>query len=158
MSLLSHLLAPQTTTFLNGGSHDALANEHDFAKKFPLRIIVADDDYISRRTLRFMLEGLGYDVETVENGHECLAAMLAKPFDVVLLDLDMPVMDGIDCARAARAARINTIIVALTAVPVQIARLASLGAGINSYLEKPVVMDELKQALRVASFNHLGSK
>lgn len=151
-----HPITPQAALHDGATGNSPAEEEQAFAAKFPLRVLVADDDYISRRTLRFMLEGLGYQIETAENGAECLTANLTQHFDVVLLDLDMPVMDGIDCARAMRQAKMDTTLLALTAVPIQIARLASLGAGFNGYLEKPVAMDELKQALRVASFNRAG--
>jgi CheY-like chemotaxis protein len=124
-----------------------------FAARFSLRILIAEDDYITRRRLRLLLENLGYTIQSVENGQECLEEATRQTYDLVLLDLDMPVLDGVDCARQMRYGRIASAIVALTSVPVQVARLASLGAGINAYLEKPIKMEDLKQTLRVACFN-----
>jgi two-component system sensor histidine kinase/response regulator len=121
-----------------------------FATKFPLSILIADDNYISRRTLILLLQNLGYKVDSAENGQECLNAATKKTYALIFMDIDMPIMDGIECTRAIRDAKIATAIVAVTAIPPQVARMESMGAGMNGYIEKPVKMDALKQALRLA--------
>src|ERR1700761_7353669 len=71
--------------------------EYEFAEAYPLRILIADSNYISRRMLRLMLEGLGFKIDSVENGQECLNAAIGANFDLILMEVDMPVMDGIEC-------------------------------------------------------------
>ncbi len=125
--------------------------EKSFAKKYPLRILLADHNYISRRALTLMLECLGYKFDSVENGQECLDAAVRKDHDLIILDLDhLPILDGAECTARIREAKIDTIIFALTAFPPGVARLQSMGAGLNGYLQKSLKPDEIKQALRMA--------
>jgi CheY-like chemotaxis protein len=122
-----------------------------FATRYPLRILLADHNYISRRALTLMLESLGYKFDSVENGPECLDAAIRMDHDLIFLDLDhLPILDGAECTARIREAKIDTTIFALTAFPPEVARLQSMGAGLNGYLQKPLKPDELKQALRMA--------
>lgn len=133
-----------------------LANESEdtqFAARFPLRILVADHDYIGRRTLTLKLAGLGYRAESVENGGECLAAAVKGHFDLIILEIDLPVLNGIECSRCIRDEKVKTSLVAVSPLPSALTRLECLGAGINGYLEKPIALEQLKQALRVAFAN-----
>jgi len=122
-----------------------------FAKRYPLRILLADHSYTGRRALTLMLEGFGYQLDSVENGQECLDAAVENVHDVILLDLDhLPIVDGAECTARIREAKIDTTIFALTAFPPEVARLQSMGAGLNGYLQKPLKPDEIKQTLRMA--------
>jgi len=137
----------------NGGERkiDEERGEKSFAKKYPLRILIADHNYISRRSLALMLEGLGYQFESVENGPDCLDAALRDAHDLILLDLDqLPILDGAECTMRIREAKIATTIFALSSFPPEVARLQSMGAGLNGFFQKPLKLDELKQVLRMA--------
>ena len=120
------------------------------ATRFPLRILVADGNYTCRRTLVLMLERLGYRADPVENGQECVSAACSGSYDLILLDIDLPIMDGVECTHHIREAEVNTSIVAVTSVPPEVARLECFGAGMNGYIEKPVRVNQLEQALRLA--------
>src|SRR5271156_1898877 len=89
--------------------------DKDFAQRHPLRILIADDNYINRRVLSLLLQRLGYQVETTESGHECLDAALHRPFDLLLTDINMPDMSGIECTQQIRQAGRDFPIVAVTA-------------------------------------------
>jgi CheY-like chemotaxis protein len=119
-----------------------------FAEEFPLRILIAEDDYILRRTLTILLKGLGYDVESVENGAECLSAGMTQAYDLILTDLEMPEMNGVDCATHLREAGVKTRIIALTGSAVTNAREGCLRAGMNGYLAKPITQNVIKNSLR----------
>ncbi len=86
-----------------------------FAEQYPLRILVAEDDYICRRVMVILLERLGYDVDDVENGLECLEAAGKKYYDLILTDIDMPQVDGLECAECLRTSGIDSSVIAVTA-------------------------------------------
>lgn len=121
-----------------------------FAQQYPLRILIAEDDYINRRCIILLLQRLGYRADYVENGRECLTAVLQRPYDAILSDINMPEMDGVECSHSIREAGIHTPIIAVTADIVNNTREYCLDAGMNGYIMKPVTMNELKRALRYA--------
>ncbi|MEZ0299121.1 MAG: response regulator [Candidatus Methylacidiphilales bacterium] len=123
------------------------------AQECPLKILVADDMPINQRVIALMLEKLGYRAELVANGLEVLDALTRKRFDVLLLDVQMPEMDGLEAARAicknyARGERPR--IVALTADAGDGDRELCLSAGMDDYISKPVRSNVIAQALRTA--------
>jgi len=122
----------------------------------PLRILFVDDDAVSGVTGRRMLEKAGHDVALAQDGEQALAHLAAHDADLVLMDVQMPVMDGIACTRAIRGgaageARRNIPIVAMTAFAMTTDRERFLAAGMDGYLAKPVEMRELLSVIdRVA--------
>lgn len=110
-------------------------------------VLVADDDWISLTTCRKMLEKAGFTTVGVQNGQEALKALPAQHFDLLLLDVQMPVMDGIEVSRAVRAGQTScardTPIVAMTAYAMSGDREKCLHAGMNDYVSKPVDMTTL---------------
>ncbi len=123
----------------------------DFARQHPLRILIADDNYINRRVLSLLLQRLGYQVDTTENGQDCLNAALNKPYDLLLVDINMPDMSGIECAQQIRRVGLDFPIVAVTATDPEVSRKPCLAAGMNDFICKPIQMPELKRVLREAS-------
>lgn len=117
-----------------------------FAEKHPLRILVAEDNLINQKVIAQVLYKFGYESDLAENGHQVLAALKAGIYDVVLMDVQMPEMDGIQTTREIRE-KIppdnQPVIVALTAHAHEEDRIMCLEAGMNSFLEKPVVVEEL---------------
>lgn len=119
-----------------------------FAERHPLNILIAEDNYTNRRLLIFLLRGLGYEIEAVENGQECLQAVLKKSYDILLSDINMPEMNGIECATQIRSAGIEIPIIAVTASSPEVTREECFRAGMNGYMRKPVNVTELKRILR----------
>ena len=114
----------------------------------PLRILLAEDDAINRIVVMGMLEELGYEADSVENGIEALQALSLHPYDVVLMDIQMPGLDGFEVTQRIRAAeRRQPHIIALTAHALSGDRDRCLAAGMNDYLSKPVRMTDLQHAL-----------
>ncbi len=114
------------------------------------RVLVADDVATNRRLIEALLSHIGHSFVIVENGREAVAAVAREPFDVVLMDMQMPEMDGIEATAAIRAlggAAGRTPIVALTAdvAPEQRGRFEA--AGIDRILLKPIRLSELQRAL-----------
>ncbi len=125
---------------------------HDEAapKAPPQRILVVEDDQVSRRLAQRLLEREGHSVAVARNGLEALTRLGEERFDVVLMDLQMPEMDGLEATRRVRAqAGLNarTPIVALTANASTEDRQACEAAGFSDYLTKPIAPHLLSQML-----------
>jgi CheY-like chemotaxis protein len=121
-----------------------------------MRILIAEDDYITRRVLVMFLKHLGYDITTVENGKECLDEAIRSSYDLIITDIDMPQMTGIECARQLREAGLTLPIVALSASCAVDPRQECLQAGMNAFMPKPVPPDQLRAMLREAYLGLLG--
>ena len=114
----------------------------------PLRILLAEDHPVNRRLAVRLLERSGHTVVAVENGEEALAAAAREAFDVVLMDVQMPVMDGLTATAALRARERDTgvrriPVVALTAHAMAGDRERCLDAGMDAYVTKPLQPDTL---------------
>jgi len=120
------------------------------APSLPLRILVAEDTRVNQKIILIMLEKMGYRADVVNNGAEALEALRRQPYDVILMDVQMPEMDGIKATRCicqewARDSRPN--IIAVTAHAMSEEKEKCLAAGMNDYLTKPLQFDSLFQAL-----------
>lgn len=107
----------------------------------PLSILIAEDNPTTQMLVRSMLERDGHSVVTSDNGQEAVAAMNQASFDIVLMDMQMPVMDGPDAMREIRSRRdaaANTPIIALTADAIRTHRQGYLDAGANVIVTKPI--------------------
>lgn len=114
-----------------------------------LRLLLAEDNPINQEVLRRLLESLGYAPDVVSNGAEALAAVRSQPYDVVLMDIQMPELDGEAATRGIRLLDGITqpYIIALTASALRGDRDRYLAAGMDAYLSKPVQLEELRAAL-----------
>jgi signal transduction histidine kinase/ActR/RegA family two-component response regulator len=122
-----------------------------FAEEYPLRILVAEDNSTNMKVALLLLQRLGYRGDPVRNGVECLEAVNRIKYDVILMDMQMPEMDGIECTRQLRAAGNNVRVIALTADALIDAQSRCLAAGMNDYVTKPIARDKLERALRRAN-------
>jgi two-component system, sensor histidine kinase and response regulator len=116
----------------------------NFAEAYPLHILIAEDNLINQQVILHILKKLGYEPTMVENGQEALDAAIKNTFDIVLMDMQMPEMDGLEATKAIRKQDIRQpIIIALTANTMQGDQEECLTAGMNDYISKPVKLDEL---------------
>ncbi|MEA2562186.1 MAG: hypothetical protein QOH06_3690 [Acidobacteriota bacterium] len=107
-------------------------------------ILIVEDDPVSRQLLSACLVGLGYDPDTVESGEAALEALEARQYDLLLLDIQMPGMDGYEVARRVRARfGSHPWMVALTAATMEGDRERCLAAGMDDYLSKPMRFEEI---------------
>ena len=117
----------------------------------PLRILMAEDNPVNRKVALSMLKRLGYRADVAENGLEVLQALDEKPYDVVLMDVQMPEMDGLEATRHIRDQGLSTRIIAMTAHAMDGDRDECLEAGMNEYISKPINMEELARILEACS-------
>ena len=112
------------------------------------RVLVVEDNAINRELAVELLQGVGLVAETAVHGQDALAQVLARPFDLVLMDVQMPVMDGLEAAREIRRHLGNRLpILAMTANAFDDDRAACLAAGMNDHLAKPIDTERLYGAL-----------
>ena len=117
----------------------------------PLRILVAEDNLVNQRLAQRLLEKDGHTVSVASNGRAAVDAITEKSFDLVLMDVQMPDLDGLEATALIRqieeAIRRHTPIVALTAGAMQSDRDECLAAGMDAYLTKPIRPSELRAAI-----------
>jgi CheY-like chemotaxis protein/HPt (histidine-containing phosphotransfer) domain-containing protein len=119
-------------------------------QRLPLHILLAEDNAINQQVALSFLERLGYRADVAANGLEVLLSLRRQPYDVVLMDVHMPEMDGLEATRRIRqefAPEAQPRIIAMTADAMREDREACLAAGMEDYISKPVQVGELVTAL-----------
>ena len=125
--------------------------ERPIGEEFPLDVLLAEDNAVNQKVALRFLERLGYHADAVANGLEVLTTLERRPYDLVLMDLQMPEMDGLEASRQIRArfpVDRQPKIIALTANAMQGDRELCLAAGMDDYISKPVKMHEISAAIR----------
>ena len=120
------------------------------AMKHPdLDILLAEDNLVNQKVSRLMLKKLGYRADVVSNGQEVLQAIFKKSYDVILMDVQMPEMDGLEATRAILDLNLKKRpkILAMTAYALEGDKERCLLAGMDGYISKPVQLEELRCAL-----------
>ena len=135
-----------------GGQAPGVALEGQPAACLEGRILVAEDNSTNREVALGMLRQLGLRADAVANGAEAISALESIPYDLVLIDMRMPVMDGIEAARQIRNPRSAVLnhdipIIALTANAMESDRDSCLAAGMNDFVPKPILKAVLRAAL-----------
>lgn len=128
----------------------SLSKFEEMAEAAPRRILVAEDNPTNQRVAKVMLERLGYAPVIVENGAQAVDAARNATFDVIFMDIHMPVMDGIEATRQIRdflPKNAQPWIVALTAGVNSEIRQAAEDAGMNDYVTKPFMVESLRAAI-----------
>jgi len=142
----------QILLMLNSAEKEIAKKDEDMrmkngSKTASLRILMAEDNPVNQKVALSMLKHLGYRADIANNGLEVLKALQERSYDVVLMDVQMPEMDGLEATRQIRSRKIDTKILAMTAHAMEGDREECLDAGMNDYLSKPIRLDELKRAL-----------
>ncbi len=126
----------------------------NLAHENPLRILLAEDNVVNQKVALRLLERLGYRADVAANGWEVLDALHRQPYDVVLMDVQMPELDGLSATRRIRRewpVERQPRIIAMTANAMASDRDTCLAAGMDDYISKPVQREALINALRNCS-------
>lgn len=122
------------------------------SRSLPLQVLIAEDDQVNRLTALRFLERLGHTADAVENGRQAVNALCERRYDVVLMDIQMPEMDGMEATRTIRSSKDvidpNVPIVALTAHALEGDRERFLAAGMTEHLSKPLHLHTLRETLQ----------
>uniref|UniRef100_UPI0037851921 response regulator n=1 Tax=Aquabacterium sp. TaxID=1872578 RepID=UPI0037851921 len=145
VTLLAHEARPQPAASERARLNTAMAEAH------PLRILLAEDNVVNQKLALRLLQQMGYRADVASNGVEAIESLQRQRYDLVLMDVQMPEMDGLEATR-----RIVTRwpdgerprIVAMTANAMQGDREECLAAGMDDYLTKPIRVEGLVQALQ----------
>jgi len=132
------------------GRHTQQLLNEEMATTFPLSILIAEDNEINQQVILHILNRLGYAPSIVADGRQTVEAVIRTAYDIVLMDLQMPEMDGLEATRHIRRLKLpeQPVIIALTANTMQGDEEECLRAGMNDYIGKPVKLEELLGKLR----------
>lgn len=133
-------------------NHNREVSQDSGKRTRPLNILVAEDNLVNQHVIRSLLTKDGHQVTIVSNGLEAVDAVNRAPFDLVLMDLQMPFLGGLDATQQIRKfddeLKRTIPVIALTAHAFDEQRLDALEAGVNAYLTKPIDRNLLREALR----------
>ncbi len=125
--------------------------DEQFAIDFPLRILVAEDNPVNQRLILQILKKLGYTASMAKNGYEVLEHLKKTVYDLILMDIQMPEMDGLEATRKIRQQNIHQpYITAMTGNAMSEDRNICLREGMNDYLAKPMKLESIKTMLKNA--------
>jgi signal transduction histidine kinase/CheY-like chemotaxis protein len=126
------------------------------ADRYPLKILIVEDNRLNQRILANMLDKLGYKTDIVGNGRLAVEAAAEQAYDVILMDIQMPVMDGVEATQqilAGSGSGKRPYIIAVTAHALEGDREYYLTAGMNEYISKPITLNQLVEVLYQAIYN-----
>ena len=134
--------APQEKAAANGNEAQQFADLH------PLNILVAEDNQVNQKLILILLRKLGYTPEITDNGRSVIELLSKKKYDMVLMDIHMPRLDGLEATKLIRLeGEYQPIIIALTADATEETRQLCLSTGMNDYMSKPIQAEKLNKQL-----------
>ncbi|MGD9093036.1 MAG: ATP-binding protein, partial [Anaerolineales bacterium] len=128
--------------------------DSEMAQRHPLRILLAEDNAVNQKLAQRLLAKLGYQTDVAANGLEAIEALEDQPYDVILMDIQMPELDGLQATRQITerwTSSSRPTIIAMTASAMHSDREAALAAGMDGYITKPIRVEELISALEQAT-------
>ncbi|WP_434685163.1 PAS domain-containing protein [Pseudanabaena minima] len=136
---------------------DEILRDENFAKCYPFKILVVEDNPVNQKILLLMLENLGYKADSTENGQKAINAFLDQAYDLIFMDIQMPIMNGLTASKSIRQLPSHKPwIIGLSANAFSESRESAMKAGMNDYLTKPLKSTSLIAALqRIPQQQHL---
>ncbi len=148
-------MQPLLTTHYSGSDRAA---SDEVPSDAPLRILMAEDNPINQRVGKLILQRAGFTVDLVADGNEAVEAQARAPYDIILMDCQMPTMDGFEAAKLIReSANRQPVIIAVTANALVGEREKCLRAGMDDYLSKPFRADQLVSLVKKWCAAKIGS-
>jgi PAS domain S-box-containing protein len=152
---LAALLKQSTVSFSSSSGIDAApaksVSQTTYSKLPSMSILIAEDNMINQKLIVRILKSFGQEVDVTTNGKEALQAVHQKKYDIVLMDVQMPEMDGNEATRRIRREVLHEnqpVIIAMTAHALQGDREKCLEAGMNDYMSKPILIDEVRRMMQ----------
>lgn len=150
-----HVLSKQVSNALQISRHPEIEEKvfhnklsADFSTNYPCTLLIAEDKIINQLVIVNILNRLGYKPDVVKNGEEAIQAINEKDYDIVLMDMQMPVMDGLVATRLIRKKQVKQpVIIALTANALKGDEQDCLDAGMDDYIAKPIRLEDLMDKL-----------
>lgn len=140
------------SSYLSDFPHDEV-----FVKQVSGKILLAEDNVDNQQLYSLLLDNIGAEIIIVSNGKEAVEVAMSEPFDVIFMDMQMPIMDGVEATRKLRRSGYNGVIISLTANAMKQDKEACFAAGCNDYITKPVskeiLYDTVYQYLDVVDGN-----
>ncbi|MEH1838835.1 MAG: GAF domain-containing protein [Nostoc sp.] len=147
LKAIEEIQSPETLGILTSSSPDP-------ATKFKLRILLAEDNLVNQKVALKQLDSLGYKADVVANGKEVLQLLEKIPYDLILMDCQMPILDGLETTKEIHrwqehtfALRRRPVVIAMTANAMKEDQEMCLNAGMDDYLTKPVFKEKLAATL-----------
>jgi PAS domain S-box-containing protein len=123
----------------------------NLAADYPMRVLIAEDNTVNQTLARIIFQRLGYEPDMAENGQAAVELASLRNYDIIFMDVQMPIMDGIDATKAIVSAikpgEHKPVIVAMTAYAMDSDRQKCEDAGMTDYLSKPVTIDDIRRLL-----------
>jgi signal transduction histidine kinase/DNA-binding response OmpR family regulator len=147
-TLRKHILTQLTSQSETIANEELVSDKKlsvEFALKYPLNILIAEDNPVNQKLAERVLTKLGYKPSKALNGQEALDALKLNSFDLILMDIQMPVMDGLEATQHIRklATQVQPIIIAMTANAMAGDKEICLQAGMDDYISKPVKLENV---------------
>jgi signal transduction histidine kinase/ligand-binding sensor domain-containing protein/DNA-binding response OmpR family regulator len=122
---------------------------HEFAARYPIKILIVDDNMINQKLTGRILTKMGYSPDFADNGHEALQKFSLHQYHLILMDVQMPELDGLEATRMIRStAAYQPVIIAMTANALEQDRDECLNAGMNDYISKPIKLEDMVAMLQ----------
>ena len=112
-----------------------------------IRLLLVEDDQTSQKLIRLSLRKMDVDLTIVDNGYDCIEIVQKQSFDIILMDIRMPIIDGYKTTKILRRAGLTTPIIAVTACVFEDDREKCISAGCNDYISKPVRIERLQEII-----------
>jgi len=126
----------------------------DFASQHPMKILVAEDNLINQKLIERILNKLGYKIDIANNGQDAVEKNSARLYDVIIMDIQMPIMDGYQATTLIREiSEVQPITIAMTANALAEDREICLSYGMDNYISKPMKIELLVSMLEKISVN-----
>jgi len=140
---------PKPSTCSSIPSSSSVTLDENFAKRYPFKILVVEDNLVNQQILLLLLENLGYEAKAVENGLEAVKALTNEAYDLLFMDIQMPIMDGLTASKNIRQLPDrHPWIIGLSANAFSESRNAAVSAGMDEYLTKPLQIESLIAAMQ----------
>ncbi|MCF8267739.1 MAG: response regulator, partial [Ignavibacteriales bacterium] len=147
--VLHYIFFSETGNMIRQEEEMVLKTGQSFAQKFPMRILIAEDNPVNQKFVLHVLKKIGYTADVAGDGKEVLDLLAQKKYDLIFMDIQMPVMDGFESTRVIinKYGDLRPKIIALTANALKDDREKCLNAGMDEYMSKPVTMDKIKEMI-----------